>query len=49
MFIAFLIWIIIIIFALILGTYLCYRIEKHGVKRWGATGSLFKYNPKSEE
>ncbi|MGY4690945.1 hypothetical protein [Salibacterium sp. K-3] len=49
MFIPLLIWVIIIIFSLVLGTYLCWRIEKHGVKRWGATGSLFKYEPERED
>lgn len=49
MMIALLIWVGTIVFALVLGTILCYRIEKSGVKRWGATGSLFKYNPEQEK
>ncbi|MFZ4453634.1 hypothetical protein [Salibacterium aidingense] len=43
------IWVVIIIFSMFLETFLCWRIEKHGVKRWGATGSLFKYEQKGEE
>ena len=28
----------------VLGTvYVCSKIEKTGVKRWGATGKLFRY------
>ncbi|WP_176555868.1 hypothetical protein [Virgibacillus ndiopensis] len=49
MLIALMIWVAIIVFSLTLGTFLCFRIEKHGVKRWGATGSLFRYEPKREE
>lgn len=43
MFIALLVWFSCIVFSLALGTYLCYLIEKSGVARWGATGSIFKY------
>ncbi|WP_181348021.1 hypothetical protein [Thalassobacillus sp. CUG 92003] len=49
MVIALMTWFVTIIFGLLLGTYLCFRLEKHGVKRWGATGKLFHYNPKGEE
>ncbi|MFB5663119.1 hypothetical protein [Alteribacillus sp. HJP-4] len=49
MVIALLLWLVIIIFSMVFGTYLCYRIEKHGVKRWGATGRLFKYEQKGED
>ncbi|WP_176222065.1 hypothetical protein [Tuberibacillus sp. Marseille-P3662] len=49
MIVALMIWLVIIIFALVFGTYLCYRIEKHGVERWGATGSLFRYKQKGGE
>lgn len=42
MIIAVSIWIFTILFSLIFGTYLCHRIEKSGVKRWGASGKLYK-------
>lgn len=38
-----LIWLSTLIFTVILGVILCYKVEKSGVKRWGATGKLFKY------
>jgi len=43
MFIAILVWAIVVVFSFIFGTYLCYKVEKHGIERWGATGSLFRY------
>ncbi|WP_255438409.1 hypothetical protein [Ammoniphilus sp. YIM 78166] len=42
MLVAFSIWLFTILFSIGFGTFLCYRIEKKGVKRWGATGKLFK-------
>lgn len=42
MIIAFSIWLITILFSIIFGSFLCYQIEKSGVKRWGASGKLFK-------
>ncbi|WP_272913726.1 hypothetical protein [Halalkalibacter okhensis] len=36
------IWMFTILFSLGFGTFLCFRIEKSGVKRWGASGKLFK-------
>ncbi|MEC5187063.1 hypothetical protein [Geobacillus thermodenitrificans] len=42
MLIALLSWLGSILVSLLLGTFLCYRIEKSGVERWGATGKLFK-------
>ncbi|MCU9601930.1 hypothetical protein [Pallidibacillus thermolactis] len=35
-------WFGTIFVSLLVGSFLCYRIEKSGVKRWGATGKLFK-------
>ena len=32
-----------VIFTWALGIFLLWRIEKSGVKRWGATGRLFTY------
>lgn len=49
MIIVLLIWVGTMVFAILLGTFLCYRIEKSGVERWGATGHLFKYELKKEE
>lgn len=43
MFIAIMIWIGTMIFSFILNAFLLYKVEKSGVKRWGATGRLFKY------
>jgi hypothetical protein len=43
MFLAMMVWFGVMIFSTILNIYLCHRIEKSGVKRWGATGKLFKY------
>lgn len=43
MVIAMLTWVGTMIFSFLLGTFLCYKVEKSGVKRWGATGKLFKY------
>ncbi|GGJ95743.1 hypothetical protein GCM10007063_17740 [Lentibacillus kapialis] len=43
MFIAMTIWIIIMVFSVALNTFLCWKVEKSGVKRWGATGRIFKY------
>ncbi|WP_260631812.1 hypothetical protein [Neobacillus niacini] len=40
---ALMIWLGTMIFSFVLGTYLCFKIEKSGVKRWGATGRIFKY------
>lgn len=37
-----LIWAIIIVLGLGIGTLLLYKIEKSGVERWGASGKLFK-------
>lgn len=37
------IWIATIVIGLVLGTILCWRIEKSGVERWGAKGKLFKH------
>lgn len=31
------------VFSAALNIFLLYKIEKSGVKRWGATGRLFKY------
>ncbi|WP_268877700.1 hypothetical protein [Priestia abyssalis] len=42
MIVALLIWLFVIIFGLALGTYLCMKIEKSKVKRWGASGKLFR-------
>ncbi|MCP3028628.1 hypothetical protein [Halobacillus sp. A5] len=49
MIIALMTWFTTIIFSMVLGTYLCFRIEKHGVKRWGATGRLYQYKQKEGE
>lgn len=43
MFLAMMVWVGTMIFSFLLGTFLCYRVEKSGVKRWGATGRIFKY------
>ncbi|MGP4074796.1 hypothetical protein [Halobacillus sp. K22] len=43
MFLAMMVWVGTMIFSFLLGTFLLYRVEKSGVKRWGATGRLFKY------
>ena len=43
MLIAITIWVAIMLFSVVLNTFLCYKVEKSGVKRWGATGRLFKY------
>ncbi len=32
-----------IVFVLVVALVLCQKIEASGVKRWGATGSLFSY------
>lgn len=37
------IWIATIITAMVLGTFLCWKIEKSKVERWGAKGKLFKF------
>jgi hypothetical protein len=42
MIIAFSIWLFTILFSIGFGVFLCARIEKSGVKRWGASGKLFK-------
>lgn len=39
----FLLWIFVIILQLPWVFYCINKIEKSGVKRWGATGSFFKY------
>lgn len=49
MIIALLVWFATIIFSMVFGTYLCSRIEKHGVTRWGATGRLYQYKQKGDE
>jgi hypothetical protein len=36
------IWAGVIVFGLVLGTFLLSNIEKSGVERWGASGKLFK-------
>ncbi len=41
--IALLFWGCSIIFVLVVALILCQKIEASGVKRWGATGSLFSY------
>lgn len=43
MIIAMMTWVGTMVFSLLLGTFLCYKVEKSGVKRWGANGKLFKY------
>lgn len=43
MLIAITIWVAIMLFSVVLNTFLCYKVEKSGVKRWGAAGRLFKY------
>ena len=35
-----------IIFVIVVALILCNKIEASGVKRWGATGSLFSYEKK---
>jgi len=42
MVVALLIWALIIVVGMVIGTTLLYKIEKSGVKRWGASGKLFK-------
>lgn len=42
MMVAFSIWLFTILFAIGFGTILCYQIEKSSVRRWGASGKLFK-------
>lgn len=51
MYLNLIIWFISIVFSLALGTFLCYKIEKSGIKRWGASGNIFKYtvNSKGDE
>lgn len=41
--IALFIWFLTIVFSILIGSFLCYKIEQSGVKRLGATGKLFKY------
>lgn len=36
------IWGLTIAFSLIIGTILCYKVEKSKVKRWGSSGKLYK-------
>lgn len=48
MYLALLIWVFTIIFSLVIGTFLCYLIEKSCVERWGATGRIFQYDKKEE-
>lgn len=43
MFIAMMFWVGVMVFSVVLNTFLCYKVEKSGVKRWGATGRIFKY------
>lgn len=43
MWIAMLIWIAMMLFSVVLNIFLLYKIEKSGVRRWGATGKLFRY------
>lgn len=43
MLIAIMSYIAAMVFSFALNIFLLYRIEKSGVKRWGATGKLFKY------
>lgn len=43
MFIAMMIWVGVMVLSTLFNIYLLHRIEKSGVKRWGATGKLFKY------
>lgn len=40
---ALIIWLGSTIFGLLLSTYLLYRTEKTHIKRWGASGKIFKY------
>ena len=35
-----------ILFVIVVALFLCKKIEDSGVKRWGATGSLFSYEKK---
>ena len=35
-----------ILFVIVVALILCKKIEDSGVKRWGATGSLFSYEKK---
>lgn len=44
--IALLFWGSSIIFVLVVALILCKKIEASGVKRWGATGSMFSYQKK---
>ncbi|MBY7142661.1 hypothetical protein KFZ56_06135 [Virgibacillus sp. NKC19-3] len=43
MVIAIMIYIASMVFSAVLNIFLLYKVEKSGVKRWGATGRLFKY------
>lgn len=37
-------WGVSIAFSIIISLWLCHRIEASGVRRWGATGSLLRYD-----
>lgn len=43
MLIAMLCYLAAVIFTQMLGVFLLYRVEKSGVRRWGATGRLFTH------
>ncbi|MDT8903161.1 hypothetical protein [Anaeroselena agilis] len=47
--IAFMFWGCSILFVLVVALILCMKIEASGVKRWGATGSLFSYEKKEAQ
>lgn len=46
--IALLFWGVSIVISVLLSLFLCRRIEVSGVRRWGATGKLFRYEGKAE-
>lgn len=48
MLIALLFWGASIVFCIALSLWLCRKIEASGVRRWGATGSLLRYERKAE-
>ena len=46
MLVALLFWGSSILFVVVVSLILCNKIEASGVKRWGATGSVFSYEKK---
>ncbi|OLT45920.1 hypothetical protein BJF85_18270 [Saccharomonospora sp. CUA-673] len=41
MIIAIAVWVIALTSGLVIGTLLCWRVERSGVRRWGAGGRLY--------